>query len=329
MLEYLARYRAADAASFSRLSAMDTDPKTLLEEQKVETEFFSFGSLVDCLIFTPDEFNTRFYLSNVPKPGDKMGEWVDAFLEYQLPANFELQQVEHLVLAARKKVGYQLNWKDETVLSKFEEQAFPYLEVIANAGDLQIIDQQLYDKAYEKATVLQSNDYTSGYFATKAPNELWFQRPLYFEWENCACKALVDGIKINHQDKTVLVYDLKTTSKPLAEFENAVMSYRYYIQAAFYLEAVSRSLGALGLDGYKVLNEFHFVVADPSSYPHVWVMDAKHLSAALVGGVTRRGVKFKGVYQLLENYKWHRENGLYDYPATVYQNNGTRTIDLF
>lgn len=43
--------------------------------------------------------------------------------------------------------------------------------------------------------------------------ELIHQLPIYFTCRNVECKALLDGVKINHKNKTIQPFDLKTIGK--------------------------------------------------------------------------------------------------------------------
>jgi hypothetical protein len=308
---------------------MDSNPQSLQNDRTEEKDFFTFGSLVDCLAYTPDLFDYRFYITPIPKPGDAMGKWLDEFMAVELPPDYKLVDVTEVILQARAKVQYQMNWKAETVLAKFEEVCFPYLDVLAKAGDRLVITQADYDKAQSYIARLVSNDYVGKYFMKREKNvELQFQVPCYFEIEDVPFKSLLDCIYIDHNAKTITVVDLKTTSKPLSDFEHSFISYRYYIQAALYQEAIRQTHQDVLVRGYKVSNETLFIVINDFEAPMIWVAPAQMISTAWVGGITRYGKKIKGIHQLIEEFKWHTENNLFDYPASVYQNEGKRVIDV-
>lgn len=64
-----------------------------------------------------------------------------------------------------------------------------------------------------------SNPFTREYFINDYSHiELIHQFPIYFKLEDMDCKALLDGVKIDHENKTVTPFDLKTTSKNSWDF---------------------------------------------------------------------------------------------------------------
>lgn len=69
--------------------------------------------------------------------------------------------------------------------------------------------------------------------------ELIHQQPIYFTYRNTQCKALLDGIQIDHKNKIIQLFDLKTTHKPVYDFPEAFVQWGYYRQAAFYREALN------------------------------------------------------------------------------------------
>lgn len=329
MLQTLREYHENKSCSYSVLAALDVNQQSLLVNQQKEKESFTFGSLVDCMAYTPDILDYRFFISTVPKPAEKAGDWIDAFLELEIPPDFRLRNIDHLILQARKNVGYQMNWKDDTILNKFEEICFPYLDVIAKAGDRNIITQDDYNKAESYIIRLTSNEFVGKYFRKIEKGiELQFQVPCYYTIENVPFKSLIDCLYIDHNNKTVTVVDLKTTSKPLNQFEHSFIDYRYYIQAALYQEAVRLSHAEVLVKGYKVHFSTLFIVINENEAPMIWECPQVMISTAWVGGITRYGRKIKGIHQLIEQYKWHMENQIFDYPMSTYLNNGKKVIDV-
>lgn len=328
MTEEILNYRNTAAVSYSLLSAMESNPKSLIDTKREDKDYFTFGSLVDCLAFTPDLFNEQFLISGVNKPTEKMGEVFEEFLKCEIPPTFELHDVSHLILGARARIGYNPKMNDITFLEKFNEACLNYWDVITKAGEREVISQQVYDKALKYVNRLHENPYTSKYLKKSERGvELFFQVPLFYKIEGVDGKSLIDCLYINHEKKLIRVLDLKTTGDSSLWFESSFLKFKYYLQAALYLHAVKETV-LPGYPGYSLDNEFRFIVIDEYSQPIIWKVPQQLNSISWVGGITRGGKKIKGIYQLLEEYKWHTENMLFDYPPSIYQNEGEKLIDV-
>ena len=86
--------------------------------------------------------------------------------------------------------------------------------------------------------LILSNDFCRRYFVNENTDryELLHQIPIYFEIEldgkKEEAKALLDGIRIDHTEKTIQPFDLKTTGKSVWDFEGSFIHFGYYRQAA-------------------------------------------------------------------------------------------------
>lgn len=321
MTENIKKYREVDALSYSKLSKLSTNPKNLIAEEKEQTASLSFGSLVDCIMFTPEDFDSTFYQTSVKKPGGEMQKWLDAYMNYELPADYTLQDTEEIIAKARFISGYNKSLKPETALGKFHAECDDFLVEMGKAGDRIIITDDDFQRAISMQSKLLNNDYTTKYF-TDDEMDIKNQYEVYFKLDDVPFKALLDGVIFDHKNKTIRPYDLKTTSESLQAFEGEFIKWKYYLQAAVYRSGLS-----IQFPDYKVL-PFEFIVINDWEEPMIWRVDDTLHSTAMLGGILRNGRKLKGVYQLIEEYKWHEENKKYDYPASFYINGGFRNIDI-
>lgn len=317
MTDRIQKYRDFDALSYSRLSKLASHPRNLIAEEKQESAALSFGSLVDCIMFTPEDFNNMFYQTSVKKPGGEMQKWLDAYLAYELPADFTLQDTEQIILKARQVCGYNKSLKDETALSKFHAECDNFIGEMGRAGSRIIISDDDLNRAINYQSRLLNNQFTAPYFDSK--NE--FQYEIYFELDGVKMKGLLDGVIIDHKAKTIKPFDLKTTSESGMFFENEFLKWKYYLQAGLY-----RSGLKLMFPDYNVL-KFEFIVINDWEEPIIWGVPDELHSICMLGGMLRSGRKVKGVYQLIEEYKWHEKNELYDYSPDFYAT-GVKWIDL-
>lgn len=317
MNEKVKRLIESKGVSQGRLAKMDTHPRNLLAERTDATLSQELGSLLDCIMFTPEDFDSTFYQTNLQRPGDKMGEWLDAYLNYELDPDFKLNDTEEVILKARAISGYNSRLSDAVALGKFHVECDSFLGEMAKAGDRVIITRDEFDKAIAKQAKLYANEFTAPYFQDSE-----FQYEIYFTFEGIEFKGLLDGVIFDHKAKTIKPWDLKTTSDSVQSFEHDFLKWKYYIQAAIY---------RLGLKilfpKYNVL-PFEFVIINEWEEPMIWKVDDLLHNLIMLGGTLRSGRKIKGIYQLIEDYKWYGKEKKYDYPAEFYRNGGFKTIDL-
>lgn len=317
MNEKIKRLIESEGISQGRLAKMDIHPKNLIAEKPEATLSQELGSLLDCIMFTPEDYNSTFYQTDLQRPGDKMGEWLDAYLAYELPTDFKLTDFDDIILKARGVCGYNKALKDATALAKFHAECDMFLNEKAKAGDRIIVTKEEFTKAISNQAKLYANEFTAPYFQDSE-----FQYEIYFEFEGLKFKGLLDGVIFDHERKTIKPWDLKTTSDSTLSFEGSFIKWRYYIQAAIY---------RLGLEilfpEYEVL-PFEFIVVNDWEDPIIWhVNDSLH-EFIMNGGILRSGRKIKGIHQLIEDYKWYEKEKKYSYPADFYRNGGFKLINI-
>jgi len=310
-------YKNAKGLSYSRLSKLSVHPRNLIATEKEESSALSFGSLVDCLMFSADEFDEKFYQTVIKRPGGEMLKWLDAYLNYELPADYTLNDHDKIILKAREVSGYNKSLLNATALRKFHEECDAFLHEIAKAGDKIIITNDDFNRAINYQSRLLNNEFTWPYFAPSGE----FQKEIYFELEGTKCKGLLDGVIFNNLARTIKPWDLKTSSESTLSFEREFIKWRYYLQAALY----RAGLQTLYPD-YKVL-PFDFIVINDWEEPFIWRVEDQLHSLSMMGGQLRNGHIIKGVYELIEEFKWHEQNDKYDYPVDFYSK-GYKSISL-
>lgn len=180
--------------------------------------------------------------------------------------------------------------------------------------DRVVISKDEYDSVVNAKANIMANPFTSKYFLSLDDNiELFHQVPIYFEYRNLECKALMDGIMVNHKEKWIQPFDLKTIGKGIASFPKSFLNYGYYRQAAFYTIALQNWIETMSkvkdLSDYEV-RQFQFIVVDSklsSSHPAlIFQCTEKDLKCGLEGGIEKHSGKvYRGINELIDAYKWH------------------------
>ena len=66
-------YRADPALSYSRLAQFFRQgPRALISNEKIDTPSLRFGSLVDCVLTASEEFDDRFYVTDIDRFSDSI-----------------------------------------------------------------------------------------------------------------------------------------------------------------------------------------------------------------------------------------------------------------
>lgn len=187
-----------------------------------------------------------------------------------------------------------------------------YYNLVRNAAqNVTILSRDEYESVEKARELILASPYAYSFFVkTKIYEELLHQVAIYFDWQGEAFKGLLDGIKIDHDKRTIQPFDLKTTGKNVYQFKESYLTYGYYRQAALYEQALlSKESPVLELlaEGYTLL-DFIFIVVETklSSFNPAIIFRTtpKERAAGLHGGVVN-GVRYKGVNELLADYLWH------------------------
>lgn len=133
---------------------------------------------------------------------------------------------DSIILKAAREADYQSNWKDDTVVRKIIEQGWNYIEdliEIKKSGLIAISedeDRQIRTIGEKIKNTIPWNFRDSIDENFEVINEL----PVTFVYgdftedknSTVACKSLIDIVVINHLEKDITIFDLKTTSTPVS-----------------------------------------------------------------------------------------------------------------
>lgn len=252
----------------------------------------------------------------------------------KLPPNISPSSPEELYEEAYIYAGYRMpiQW----VINKFwsSEEAVNYYQCTINIPQGVIIipkqDMEVVNKVME---LLTANPFTMRYFVNNK-EELLHQLPVYFEYMGVECKALLDGVLINHEEKYIEPFDLKTFIRGVYEFPDAYVRFGYFRQAAFYDYAIRSDFSPLKSlidDGYQV-KDFLFIVAEKkltSRHPAVMFRTTPESRSNGFTGGYYNGKYYKGIDSLIKDYAWHVENKYWDVSRELFENKGVLTLDPF
>ena len=227
------------------------DEKTMYYEEKGH---LIIGSAIDDRIsLGKTVFEEKYYVSSDNKPSDAIMSMVQQVFDHAVIVTDEIGNVKTLhdwnsaILDSANDHKYQVRWKDETRVSKIQEAGYDYFEELKEAFGKQILSPIENTIVGNIHMAWQSNPYTSEYFASTTKH-IYMQVPIYFEFMNIDCKALLDMVIYDPEKNTLQPIDFKTMSESTDMFPKSLRRFGYNFQAAFYTEAL-KQLVADNVDG--------------------------------------------------------------------------------
>ena len=314
-------YRSAEGISRSLLSDFDDHPMNVKDpRERVESNAFRIGSAFDALMFqSADEWNSRYYVATTTPPTGMMEGMVNAAITIRLTDPFGNITDEELAEQAFEASEYKSSYK-KTATKQFEGFKDYIYERCENDGKVCISQEE-----YEMMSRMKMNclaDTSAKRFFVKGLHpevELKFQVPVFWQQGGVACKALLDIVLIDHEEKKIYPVDLKTTSSSVYYFSSSFIKYKYYLQSSMYTAAIEDLFVNEISEGYTVEN-FKFVVVSTTGRNDVitYTVSDEDMKAGDYGYTDLYGNYHRGWITLLEDLGWHYENDLWKHPRNVY-----------
>lgn len=314
-IEEMKAYRTSSSVSQSLLTALSRSPGNIRLSSR-DTNFFTLGSLVDTLAFFGEAGTKELYaVTTIKKPEGLIWDYHNLLLD-ALALDIPLEEARNIAFF---QSGFKI--KQATVEERYKKEVVPYLkEELSNANKITVQEKD-FNHARVLVKALREDKYTAPYFK---PTNM-FQTSIQEELFNLPCKGLLDIIDIDEENKTMRVVDLKTTSKPIYNFQKSILDYRYDIQLAFYTDLLKKSSIS---KGYGVLNpRFVVINTDNIEPPIVFELSDRDLQVARNGGKSYNGRNIKGYKELIKQYINSSKSSVYfkDYE----DNGGVMKLDIY
>jgi hypothetical protein len=340
-------YATYEGINYSTLSKMSADPRLIDPEyiKKKPTDSMDLGSLVDCLLLTPSEFDSIFHYSSVEKPGDRMGELLDNYLASGGVAVTSIEELDLKFLAqCRENIGgYRGKWGIDAVAKEFATDCIPYFKDLAASDGKRIIAPTMKKDTEDAITLIQTCDQWDlpNIFAgpgvrtvSKVPNcEINYQVPIIWNYtiapskKTYVMKSLLDIMIVNPDNGNVDILDLKVVGDNPRDFYKKWLTWNYHLQASMYTAAVRSLMFAKGKSIGKIT--FSFIVASTKYPPIKWRVTEGQIAMGEMGAQLFSGTRVQGFKELIIQYDFHRSTGNYIYsPTEIADNNyfAVRTV---
>jgi len=343
-------YFNTDAISYSLLRNLSVGPaylKYVQEQESEEKEHFIIGGAVDALLTEPEKFWDIYALEfqetcdNIPT--GQMKDFADKLSEYY-SKEYEDSVAEQM---AYDYVGFKRKSLDSVIseycekYKDYDKWLFDKQEYEKSVNNKQILTNSQYELATKIVESLKTNRFTSKYFQNNndfSSIKDWSlerinQLEIYWEAKGQKCKSKLDMIFVNHQEKTIQIFDLKTTGKSTFSFNSSALSFRYDIQASFYTSALYWLINKSNDDYWSKFKDytilpFTFIVESTKTqgFPLLYKCSDKFLSNGM-DGFYLNNKYYKGFSQLIDEYIWCKENNSWTYEKEIIENEGVINLE--
>lgn len=339
-----ANYRAIQTDSSSSLKEFSMDRKkyykkyVLLEKvEEKDNQAIKIGKLVETLLLEPHEFDNRFYMSacaNVPT--GLMLEFVEALYRVTRDATDDFGVVtktfEELSREAYLESGFKI--KIEQVISKFigSDAEIYYNEIRqVRSRNLIVIDSNDVNNAEKIVEELRNNPVTAP--VVNCINDIRYtvlNQHQIEHYEVCGhvFKSMFDKVIIDHEEKTLTVYDLKCTWTVENFYDEYYLYRRAYIQAYLYWQAAQWIVNQPGSKWHGYTVEYpRFIVCDSTNYynPLIYTVSNLDMDEAYFG-FEHKGRKYPGVEEIIKDLDWALKEGIWNMSRRNYENGGVINI---
>ena len=269
-------YRYIKAISYSAISKYLREGfkciSTLYEKE--ESPSLTFGSLVDTMVLSPDEFNKKFILSDKAFPSENIRDIIKNIYnrttgEYGLLSDIP----KEIILEEANNASYCMTFKDDTRVKKIIDNGESYYGFLTISNGKQIIDHDTYASASMVRDAINNTKFIEFFFRPYYPNgyDGFNQVQFITDFDGVPFKCMFDRIIVSHKDKVIIPVDLKTCSVPEYEFHKNFVKYHYDVQARLYTMILQKVISTD--DYYKdfKIADFDFVCVNKESLtPICW-----------------------------------------------------------
>lgn len=296
-------YRGLPMPSYSLLKELDkSGPRVLHPDytRKFSSEALEFGDLVDTMLLQPEELDNKFYFESVKKPTGQLKILADYIIENYDAATYDNDDI--------LKISYDLDIfgrrKDDTRISTFDTDIFwDYITASYNAYGKTVFSPETYSDAERAIDTLLTHKKSRHVFKLEPHEEGINQLKLVFTYRGVELKCMMDRVVINHEARTVQMYDLKCTDVRQKSFPYIFNKLRYSLQAYLYHVALGMYVEKM-FNGYVLLNPLYLVYSRADRYPFTWRVSDNTLEEAKEGIVDGAKV-IKGIDVLVDDYKYY------------------------
>lgn len=277
------------------------------------------GTMIHEYILQPDEFWKDYIILDYEVPKVKQQkDFCEAYVS-------SLELVED----AKKLQAYRSSYNNV----KSDQIALKEATELCNKYDnyIQFLRQKDGKKVITFADLTLLKNIKKNLEEHKKANSLLYNYPNTYEthnefhinWESptetgtLLCKSLLDRVMIDHENKKIILIDLKTTAD-VYNFKHSIEEFDYCRQLLYYWLAITwyfKNELFLDIDEYEGETYIIAIQSNDSNEVRVFKIDDSSLSE-----------RFNTVKDALARINWHKETNQWEHTKEYYENDGSETI---
>jgi hypothetical protein len=333
-----ALYRAVKLDSSSSLKEFSMDRKKYYKRYVLgestddkDTAAATIGRIVETLLLEPEEFDNRFYMSVcMSAPTGLMLSFVEALYKFTRESTDESGNVtrsfEDIAKDAYVESGFKI--KFDAVINKFvgsdAEIFYNEMRTVKQKG-LTVVTTEDVTNSERIVTELRTNNVTAEVINLVSSARYSVYNQLQVEGyavDGLLLKSMMDKVIVDHEKKTIQVYDLKCTWSVENFLEEYYLYRRAYIQAFLYWKAAFHFKNENDMEDYEVA-PIRFLVCDSTNYynPLIYKLSMEDLLDAYEG-FEHKNRKYKGVTDIIKDLKWALGNSTWNISRENSESNG-------
>jgi len=272
-----------------------------------KTKAMSLGSLVDCMLTTPDKFEEEYALQNIEKPSSSAQqnafaeEIVSLFIQGIQP---QADEVWKHHFSVKGKAPDAIVAASKELFTKWK----PYMEWLIDVrkNEKTIVSEEEYKKAVAICTSVNDHPLASKWLVSM---EGEFQKELRWKSSISEIEILgyMDKLIVDHKKRRAMVIDFKVSAvENEHQFKSKVRQFKYHMQAWSYVTGVSQNLFQETGETYDVS---HMYIVVNSNEPHQ-VMCLQFDENDLEKGYTDFYYTLEEINQRLLSGNWRHNDSL-------------------
>lgn len=319
-------YRNSPFHSYSKLSKfVNSGPVALITQDNNDSEYLRFGTLTDNIVTNPESIEDKYFICEIPKVSETIKNIVDDIYNKSKEkldkiSDYSIEYLSDIISSN----NYYSNRKLDTNIKSICESGDLYYKFLLNSNGKEIISKSDYDLAVAINTEIRNNPFTKHIFYESDNNEVFYQLKFFTNIHGANSRCMVDIINIDHKNKTISIYDLKTTSKSEESFNESFNKYNYWIQCILYTEILKQVvLENPDFCEYTVIPLKFLVINKNSLSPIIWSIE--NFDTLEDECMNNMGFNVKS---LLIDVDWHYNSGFFRYNRKTFANNGVKHLSI-
>ena len=304
------------------------------EVEDEETKAMITGMIVETLLLEPELFDNKFYMSACASmPSGLMLAFVEALYKYNIEATNEegvvMRDFADISQDAYAESGFKIKY--EAVIGKFagSDAEIYFNEILkVRTNNLTVVTTLDVTNAEKIVEELKTNFVTKDIVNLVNSDRWEVHKQLQVEGYkigNLQFKSMMDLVHLDHVNKLIQVYDLKTTWAIENFMEDYYLYRKGWIQAYVYHCAIQHYRNTNFL-GYSIA-PIKFIVCDSTNYynPLIYALTFDDLKEAK-DGFEYKGRKYTGVMDLVSELEWSVTNNVWNFSKANYESNGVVSL---